>query len=73
MVQGIRLREEPSRSARILRVLSQGQTMDVLEQEQAIGLWYRVRVRTSEGIEFGWVRSDTVEEIEPERPCPSVP
>ncbi|MDQ7037395.1 MAG: SH3 domain-containing protein [Anaerolineae bacterium] len=70
--QGIRLREEPSVNSVRLNTLSQGTAMDVIEQVREIGIWYRVRLDTPEGVAFGWIRSDTVQAISPSG-CPAIP
>ena len=70
--QGIRLREEPTINSARLNTLTQGTAMDVIEQVREIGVWYRVRLDTPEGVAFGWVRSDTVQPISAGG-CPAVP
>jgi hypothetical protein len=46
--------------------------MDVIEQVREIGVWYRVRLDTPEGVAFGWVRADTVQSIS-DGGCPAIP
>jgi hypothetical protein len=70
--QGIRLREEPSINSTRLNTLQQGTPMDVIEQVREIGVWYRVRLDTAEGVTFGWVRADTVAPISAGG-CPAIP
>jgi tetratricopeptide (TPR) repeat protein len=70
--QGIRLREEPRTTSNRLNTLRQGTAMDVIEQVREIGVWYRVRLDTPEGVAFGWVRADTVQSIS-DGGCPAIP
>jgi hypothetical protein len=69
------MREDATTSSPVSSVLAVGQTMDALERATQVGrpngpLWYRVRVITEQGVIFGWVRSDLVEEL---TPCPPIP
>jgi tetratricopeptide (TPR) repeat protein len=70
--QGIRLRENPSTNATRLNTLRLGTLMDVIEQVREIGVWYRVRLDTPEGVAFGWVRADTVQPVTVGG-CPPIP
>jgi hypothetical protein len=70
--QGIRLREEPRTTSNRLNTLRQGTAMDVIEQVREVGVWYRVRLDTPEGVAFGWVRADTVQSIS-DGGCPAIP
>jgi hypothetical protein len=49
-----------------------GTLMDVIEQVREIGVWYRVRLDTPEGVAFGWVRADTVQPVTVGG-CPPIP
>jgi hypothetical protein len=72
---GIFMREQATTNSPVAAVLPVGQTMDALERTTQVGrpdgpLWYRVRVNLQEGLVFGWVRSDLVDEL---TPCPPLP
>lgn len=73
--QGIRMRTEPNTISGVIRVLGRDSILEVIQQERQPNgtLWYQVRVNTAEGLQQGWVRSDTVQELEPSRPCPGLP
>lgn len=69
------MREQATTNSPVAAVLPVGQTMDALERTTQVGrpdgpLWYRVRVNLQEGLVFGWVRSDLVDEL---TPCPPLP
>ncbi len=72
---GIFMREQATTNSPVAAVLPVGQTMDALERATQVGrpdgpLWYRVRVNLQEGLVFGWVRSDLVDEL---TSCPPLP
>lgn len=62
----VRLRAEPSRSARTVAVLDKGQTVYVVDEHNG---WYRVRVH---GGEAGWVHASLVK-LAPRSPSPARP
>jgi hypothetical protein len=72
---GIFMRDEATTNSPVAAVLPVGLTMDALERQTQTNrpdgpLWYRVRVVVEQGIVYGWVRSDLVQEL---TPCPPLP
>ena len=71
----IYVRQEPTTTSPRITTLSPGTSMNVIERQRQLGdpagpVWYKVRLEIGTSLIEGWVRADTVSELDN---CNAVP